>query len=268
MTSMWGAPLRTRWRGSRRGDIDQAKFLTVDSLKWVLANKAYTPWYLVRYYRLAKFKMANPHVILRGMVFLGKNVEIHSTPDLSRLEIGRWVHIGDGNAIRCHEGSLRIGDTVKIDGFEGRITDIRTRYTLIRARDGREAIVPNEMLITQRVENSSLADQRITAGLQVAYGTDLRSLLPQLEAAVIKVSRVVEFPAPAVRLMNFAPDGLDLAVHFWIIDPENGIDSVRSEVNFAVLQVLNDNGVEIPYPQRVVHMAPAAPTPAVAAATS
>lgn len=78
----------------------------------VLANKAYTPWYLVRYYRLAKFKMANPHVILRGMVFLGKNVEIHSTPDLSRLEIGRWVHIGDGNAIRCHEGSLRIGDKV------------------------------------------------------------------------------------------------------------------------------------------------------------
>ena len=59
-----------------------------------------------------KFKLANPHVILRGMVFLGKNVEIHSTPELSRLEIGRWVHIGDGNAIRCHEGSLRIGDKV------------------------------------------------------------------------------------------------------------------------------------------------------------
>ncbi len=69
-------------------------------------------WYLVRYYRLAKFRLANPHVVLRGMVFLGKNVEIHATPELSRLEIGRWVHIGDGNAIRCHEGSLRIGDKV------------------------------------------------------------------------------------------------------------------------------------------------------------
>jgi small-conductance mechanosensitive channel len=159
------------------------------------------------------------------------------------------------------ERSLRIGDTVKIDGFEGRITDIRTRYTLIRARDGREAIVPNEMLITQRVENSSLADQRITASVQVAYGTDLRSLLPQLEAAVVKVARVVAFPAPAVRLMGFAPDGFDLAVHFWMIDPENGIDAVRSEVNFAVLQVLNDNGVEIPYPQRVVHLTPADSAP-------
>ncbi|MBJ8343457.1 acyltransferase [Antrihabitans sp. YC2-6] len=110
MTSMWGAPLSSRWRGSRRKDSAQAKFLTIASLKWVLANKAYTPWYLVRYYRLLKFKLANPHIILRGMVFLGKGVEIHATPDLARMEIGRWVHIGDGNALRCHEGSLRIGD--------------------------------------------------------------------------------------------------------------------------------------------------------------
>lgn len=112
MTSMWGAPLSVRWRGSRRRDPEQARFLTRASLRWVRENKAYTPWYLVRYYRLAKFKLANPHVVLRGMVFLGKNVEIHATPELARLEIGRWVHIGDGNAIRCHEGSLRIGDKV------------------------------------------------------------------------------------------------------------------------------------------------------------
>ncbi|MFD4460426.1 acyltransferase [Nocardia sp. NPDC058480] len=112
MTSMWGAPLSARWRGSRRRDPQQARFLTRDSLRWVLANRAYTPWYLVRYYRLAKFRLANPHIVLRGMVFLGRNVEIHATPELARMEIGRWVHIGDGNALRCHEGSLRIGDKV------------------------------------------------------------------------------------------------------------------------------------------------------------
>ncbi|GAA4816814.1 acyltransferase [Tomitella cavernea] len=109
---MWGAPFRTRWQGTRRGDPQQARFLSPASLRWVLRNKAYTPWYLVRYYRLLRFRLANPHVVLRGMVFLGKNVEMHSMPGLSRLEIGRWVHIGDGNAIRCHEGSLRIGDKV------------------------------------------------------------------------------------------------------------------------------------------------------------
>ncbi len=157
------------------------------------------------------------------------------------------------------ERSLRIGDTVKIDNFEGRITDIRTRYTLIRARDGREAIVPNEMLITQRVENSSLVDSRLSISVQAAHGTDLGSLIPKIVQAVGQVTRVVATPAPAVRLMGFSPDGLNLAIDFWLLDPDTGIDAARSEVHFAVLKVLNDNGVEIPYPQRVVHMVPAAP---------
>jgi acetyltransferase-like isoleucine patch superfamily enzyme len=109
---MWGSPVVARaqgwWRARR--DPNQARLLTMDSLRWVLRNRAYSPWYLVRYYRLLKFRVTNPHIILRGMVFLGKNVEIHCRPGYGRLEIGRWVHIGDGNAIRCHEGSLRIGD--------------------------------------------------------------------------------------------------------------------------------------------------------------
>ena len=109
MTTMWGAPLRTRWR-LRRRDPRQARFLTLASLRWVVRHRAWTPWYLVRYWRLLRFRLANPHVVLRGMVFLGKRVEIHCRPGYGRLEIGRWVHIGDGNAIRCHEGSLRIGD--------------------------------------------------------------------------------------------------------------------------------------------------------------
>lgn len=109
MTSMWGSSTWSRWRGARR-DPAQARFLTLASLRWVLRHRAYTPWYLVRYWRLLRFRVANPHVVLRGMVFLGKKVEIHCRPGFGRLEIGRWVHIGDGNAIRCHEGSLRIGD--------------------------------------------------------------------------------------------------------------------------------------------------------------
>src|SRR5260370_14659255 len=114
MTTMWGAPLHKRWRGSRLRDPRQARFLTWASLRWVLANRAYTPWYLVRYWRLLKFKLANPHIITRGMVFLGKGVEIMATPELSELVIGRWVHIGDKNTIRAHEGSLRFGDKVML----------------------------------------------------------------------------------------------------------------------------------------------------------
>ncbi|MEU7818594.1 acyltransferase [Pseudonocardia sp. NPDC049154] len=111
MTSMWGAPIRERW-ARRRRDPEQVRFLTVASLRWVLRHRAWTPWYLVRYWRLLRFRAANPHVVLRGMVFLGRDVEIVARPGYGRLEIGRWVHIGDGNSLRCHEGSMRIGDKV------------------------------------------------------------------------------------------------------------------------------------------------------------
>jgi acetyltransferase-like isoleucine patch superfamily enzyme len=112
MTSMWGSPLRERWgRGARR-DPHQARFLTLASLRWVVRHRAWTPWYLVRYWRLLRFRLANPHVVLRGMVFLGRRVELHARPGYGRLEIGALVHIGDGNSLRCHEGSMRIGDKV------------------------------------------------------------------------------------------------------------------------------------------------------------
>ena len=153
------------------------------------------------------------------------------------------------------ERSMRIGDFVKVDNFEGRITDISTRYTVIRAISGRESIVPNEMMITQRVENASLADRNVSVNtiVQVAYGTDLDTLLPQLGTAVAAVERVLAEPNPAARLTNFAADGLELTVFFWIADPENGQANVRSDVNLAVLRTLNALGVEIPFPQRVLH---------------
>ncbi|MDI4631976.1 mechanosensitive ion channel [Pelomonas sp. V22] len=155
------------------------------------------------------------------------------------------------------ERSLRIGDMVKVDGFEGRISDIKTRYTVIRALNGREAIVPNETLITTRVENSSLADPQVLLStvVQVAYGCDVEQVMKSLAAAVASVPRVLATPEPGVQLSNFAADGLELTVTFWIGDPQNGQGGVRSDVNLAVLRTLQGLGVEIPYPQRVLHQA-------------
>uniref|UniRef100_UPI0015F0479E acyltransferase n=1 Tax=Pseudonocardia pini TaxID=2758030 RepID=UPI0015F0479E len=95
-----------------RRDPEQARFLTLDSLRWIRRHRAWTPWYLLRYWRLLRLRLRHPDVVLKGMVFLGRNVEIEVRPGYGRLEIGRWVHIGDGNSLRCHEGSLRIGDKV------------------------------------------------------------------------------------------------------------------------------------------------------------
>jgi small-conductance mechanosensitive channel len=163
------------------------------------------------------------------------------------------------------EQSLRIGDLVRVDGFEGHITDIKTRYSVIRALSGRESIVPNEMLITQRVENLSLADRNvlISTVVQVAYGTDVAALMPKLVAVAAAVPRVLSEPGPGVQLSAFAADGLELTLLFWISDPENGQGNVRSAVNLAVLKTLNDLGIEIPYPQRVLHGLPAAASAAL-----
>jgi small-conductance mechanosensitive channel len=168
------------------------------------------------------------------------------------------------------ERSMRIGDIVKVDNFEGRITDISTRFTVIRAVNGRESIVPNEMMITQRVENASLADSRLAVNtiVQVAYGTDLDALLPQLRDTVAKVPRVIADPGPSVLLTNFAADGLELTVGFWIADPENGQGNVRSDVNLAVLKLFDTLGVEIPFPQRVMRSLPGGPGPAAVAAAT
>ena len=161
------------------------------------------------------------------------------------------------------ERSMRIGDMVKVDNFEGRITDITTRYTVIRSLNGRESIVPNEMMITQRVENSSLADPKVqmTSLVQVAYGTDVQSLMPRLAEVVAAVPRVLAEPAPITLLSGFAADGLELTLVFWINDPHNGAGNVRSDVNLAVLALLNASGVEIPFPQRVVRQVAAPVVP-------
>jgi len=157
------------------------------------------------------------------------------------------------------ERRMRIGDIVKVDGFEGTITDITTRCTVIRALNGRESIVPNDMMVSQRVENSSLADPNVavTTIVQVAYGTDLERVMPRLAAAVAAVPRVLAAPGPSVLLSNFAADGLELTIGFWIADPGSGLGNVKSEVNLAILRTLGGLGVDIPFPQRVVRQAAA-----------
>jgi len=151
------------------------------------------------------------------------------------------------------ERSLRIGDMVKVDGFEGRVTDIKTRYTVIRSLGGKEAIVPNEMLITQRVENASLADPRVLLStvVQVDYDCDVEAVMKALTAALADVPRVLSDPGPAVQLSRFADSGIELTVFFWTADTENGSGGVKSDVNVAVWHTLKRLGVDIPYPQQV-----------------
>lgn len=153
------------------------------------------------------------------------------------------------------ERSVRIGDMVLVDNFEGRVTDITARYTVIRSLAGRESIVPNETLLTTRVENLSLADPKVWQStiVSVGYDSDVVQVRALLMAATLSQERVLVEPGPSVSLSNFGADGLEFTVGYWIADPENGQMNVRSAVNMAILATLREHGIEIPFPQRVVH---------------
>ena len=154
------------------------------------------------------------------------------------------------------ERSLRIGDTVRMDNFEGIVVDIKTRYTLIRSLTGHESIVPNEKLITERIENLSLADPRVllTTDVTVGYDSDVDLVQRLLVEAAAGAARVLAEPGPSVKLARLGADGLEFTLLFWIDDPQAGQLGVRSDVNLRVLRALREAGIDIPYPQRVVHL--------------
>jgi len=153
------------------------------------------------------------------------------------------------------ERSVRIGDNIRVDNFEGRITDINARYTVVRAPSGRESIVPNEMFIINRIENLSLSDTRVLQStvVSVGYDSDEALVMRLLIAAAVGQERVLPEPGPGANLTNFGADGLEFTLNYWIADPENGQQNIRSQINLAILKSLRENHVDIPYPQRVIH---------------
>ena len=93
-----------------RSHARQPRLLTLATLRWIVANRAWTRWHLVRYLRMITVRLRHPHVVLHGLVWFGRGVRIEAREGFGRLEIGAHAHIGDRTRLRCHEGSLRIGD--------------------------------------------------------------------------------------------------------------------------------------------------------------
>jgi len=215
-------------------------------------------------------RKAGSNALRALLMFLGLIIALTSVGiDLTALSVlGGAIGVGIGFGLQklaanyvsgfviLAERSMRIGDNVKVDNFEGRISDIKARYTLIRSTTGRESIVPNEILITNRVENLSLADARVwqSTVVSVAYHSDVDLVRELLTDAALAQPRVVREPAPNAALSAFGADGLEFTLGYWIADPENGQLNLRSDINMAILKSLRENKIEIPYPQRIVHM--------------
>ena len=203
------------------------------------------------------------------LIFVGMMVALSAVGiDLTALSVlGGAIGVGIGFGLQklaanyvsgfviLAEQSMRIGDSVRVDNFEGVITQINARYTVVRSLVGRESIVPNEMLITNRVENLSLVDSKVnlSTAISVGYDSDVEQVTELLVQAAVAQTRVLVDPPPAAHLSAFGADGLEFTLGYWVTDPENGVLNLRSAINKAILASLRQHGIEIPYPQRVVH---------------
>jgi len=153
--------------------------------------------------------------------------------------------------------SIRLGNLVAVDDkISGTVTQITTRYTVLRTLTGTEVIIPNEYLVSNIVRNLSFSDTRIraTVSVQVAYNMDLEMAMRLMVEAARQQPRVLTDPVPGVLLTEFAESGISLELGFWLADPEAGIGNVRSDISLAIWKTFRDNSIEIPFPQREVRI--------------
>jgi small-conductance mechanosensitive channel len=154
------------------------------------------------------------------------------------------------------EQSIRIGDMVQVNEHYGEVREIATRYTVLRSLNGSESIIPNETMIISPVVNRTLTDKdnQILLPVQVSYGTDLEMARDVLLEVAAANQRVLDTPAPRVRLQAFGDNGINLELVLWMHDPEEGEFNLRSDLNWAIWAAFKRKDIEIPYPQRVVHL--------------
>ncbi|MEO1038241.1 MAG: mechanosensitive ion channel domain-containing protein [Pseudomonadota bacterium] len=153
--------------------------------------------------------------------------------------------------------SIKPGDAIELDGTFGWVTGMQTRYVSIRTRDGTEMLIPNDHFITNGVVNWSRSDKvvRLHAPFGVSYATrDLRAVQEMAQEAARSVDRVVSSKDPVCNVMEFGDNSVNLDLRFWITDPQNGLANVRSEVYLALWEKLHEAGIEIPFPQRDIHI--------------
>ncbi|KAF1035787.1 MAG: Mechanosensitive channel MscK [Herbaspirillum frisingense] len=139
---------------------------------------------------------------------------------------------------------------------QDQVTQINTRYTILEGLDGIESVLPNELFVSNPVQNYSLTHRivRLSTQLTILYQDDVETVLSIMEQAALTVQRVSQQTAPQALLIKIGADGLDLELGFWITDPENGRLNVLSDVNRAIWKAFKEHGVEVAHPKRDIRI--------------
>ena len=152
--------------------------------------------------------------------------------------------------------SMQIGDVLTIDMHYGVVSDLRTRYLVLRKLDGTQVIIPNEMLIINPVINHSFTDHtaRVQMPIQISYDSDLELAMKLMYEIAQDHPRVLVEPVQTVHVKGFGENGIDLMLTVWIPDPEEGSAALQSELNLKIWQAFKANNISIPFPQREVRI--------------
>lgn len=165
------------------------------------------------------------------------------------------------------ERSVKPGDVIEVGSTFGSIIYLGARYASVRGRDGKEYLIPNENLITNEVVNWSYSNSlvRLDAEFGVAYASDLHQVRDLAVAVASATARVLETPRPVCHLTGFGDSAVNLILRFWIADPENGVTNVKGDVLLGLWDAFLAHGIELPFPQRDLHIRnlPAAAFPQV-----
>jgi small-conductance mechanosensitive channel len=150
--------------------------------------------------------------------------------------------------------SIKPGDVISVEGTFGRISQLSARYVAVVARDGREYLIPNEDLITNKVINWSFTAPwvRLDVAFGVSYDADPHEVRELAKAAAKTHERVIADPAPVCHITAYGDSAVEYLLRFWIIDPESGVTNVKGDVYLALWDALKEAGVSIPYPHRQV----------------
>lgn len=152
--------------------------------------------------------------------------------------------------------SVHMGDVITVDTHYGVVSDLRSRYMVLRKLDGTEVVIPNETLITSAVINHSFSDRkaRVQMPVQVSYDSPLEHAMELMYNVVMHHPRVLADPAPAVLVKGFGENGIDLNLTVWIPDPEEGSASLQSSIYLEIWREFQKHSISIPFPQREIRI--------------
>jgi len=195
------------------------------------------------FFGAALLAMAGLGIPLSGLAVLGGAIGVGLGFGMQQI-VANFI----SGVILLTDRSIKPDDVIEVDETYGVVKSLGLRYASVITRDGKEHLIPNEMLITDKVVNWSYSNKevRVKRRLRVEYESDLREAVDLVEKGAMQTDRVLARPAPKCLVMEFGDEAIEIEVRFWINDPENGVSNVSSAVMLNIWDRFKEAGIDIP----------------------